>query len=190
MSTKVTYSWAPASQGSRTYHKFEHGPSGYGLCGVRLGLTIVTIYACAVPPDGARRCLKCEPKVRACVDCGSTTRKLDFPGPRDGQCHRKVKRARSAASHDAMVGKVYGLEPGDYERLYAFQGGRCYICEHAQGKRIRLAVDHDHVTGEVRGLLCKICNRLLGIAGDKPDLFQRGIAYLAAPPYRRMKEAD
>ena len=125
--------------------------------------------------------------MRTCKGCGSATRKLDFPGPRCGQCWRTEKKRRGAAAHEQMVQKEYGLEPGEYEALYALQGGRCAICQHAMGLKVRLAVDHDHATGRVRGLTCKICNRLIGIAGDKPDLFIRGINYLNHPPYDELQ---
>jgi len=46
------------------------------------------------------------------------------------------------------------------------------------GKLLRMAVDHDHITGEVRGLLCKRCNRALGILEDSIELLQRAIQYL------------
>ncbi|MDF3280889.1 endonuclease VII domain-containing protein [Gordonia sp. N1V] len=74
--------------------------------------------------------------------------------------------------------KVYGLLPGEYERLYLAQGGRCYACRRATGKTRRLSVDHDHRTGEVRGLLCRPCNTLLGRARDAVEFFQRFIDYL------------
>lgn len=72
------------------------------------------------------------------------------------------RMARTAKAHDTRVQKVYGLRPGEYQEMLDRQGGVCAIC----GKRpvtIRLAVDHDHETGRVRGLLCRRCNRALGL---------------------------
>jgi hypothetical protein len=79
---------------------------------------------------------------------------------------------------------VYGLGPGDYERIYAAQGGRCAICRRATGATKKLAVDHDHATGEVRGLLCSSCNRAIGHLRDDPEAFMRAQIYLVDPPAR------
>jgi hypothetical protein len=49
----------------------------------------------------------------------------------------------------------------DYDWLFEFGLGRCWICRQKETGR-RLAIDHDHVTGAVRGLLCTSCNVRLG----------------------------
>jgi hypothetical protein len=107
-----------------------------------------------------------------------------------------------AARHEAYVGKVYGLAPGEYARLLELQGGRCAIpgCR-ANGTRKRLAVDHDHDLARqhdhpddqacrdcVRGLLCSPHNYdLLGrFAGD----LHAALAYLDAPPARRLRSVS
>lgn len=58
------------------------------------------------------------------------------------------------------------MTPEEWEIVYAFQQGVCYVCGEPQpptkkGAK-RLATDHDHDTGEVRGLLCSRCNPVLG----------------------------
>lgn len=93
--------------------------------------------------------------------------------------------ARKKVSHEKMVGKTYGLPPGHYDALKAFQGGRCWICERATGRVKALAVDHDHVSGVVRGILCGVCNQLLGHLRDDPDRARRIAEYLENPPYQR-----
>lgn len=103
-------------------------------------------------------------------------------------CERAVKKERTAATHDAYVVKTYGLKPGDYQRLYEAQGGKCGFCGRATGQRKRLAVDHDHkccptlpACGKcVRGLACQTCNKIgFGrIARDDPAVLDRGAAYL------------
>lgn len=149
-------------------------------------------------------------KAHVCVDCKvwaeewaagtwtdvpppATPRPAPHGGPRSRRCtthHRAHRAATRSRRADARVVRVYGLAPGEYEQLLAFQGGTCAIptC-NASGKRKRLAVDHDHVTGEVRGLLCGPHNyELLGkYAGD----LQAGLDYLNNPPARaaRLKEA-
>lgn len=98
--------------------------------------------------------------------------------------HRKVTALRRAAEHDRKVRAVYGLGPGDYERLYAAQNGRCAGCRRATGRTKKLAVDHDHTTGEVRGLLCSGCNRAIGHLRDDAEAFFRLGLYLINPPAR------
>lgn len=118
----------------------------------------------------------------SCKSCGSGTRKLTPPGPRCASCHRALKAARKAASHEAYVLKTYGLKAGQYQALYEAQGGVCYICRRATGKTKKLAVDHDHRTGFVRGLTCSVDNKMLGHFRDDPEALDRAAEYLRNPP--------
>lgn len=77
----------------------------------------------------------------------------------------------------------YGLTLGQYEKIFADQGGACAICEcpesDMQYGRLRpLCIDHDHATGEIRGLLCNDCNRGIGFLGDDMSRLERAIHYL------------
>lgn len=74
----------------------------------------------------------------------------------------------------------YGIGVEEYDRLLADQGGTCAICRNLPRPGRDLCVDHNHLTGEVRGLLCDLCNRTLGQAGDDPDLLDRMARYLRA----------
>lgn len=135
--------------------------------------------------------------IHECIDCAALPvddrpprpRPAPHGGPRTRRCdtHKRawaaeVRRRR----HDARVAREYGLAPGEYDELLAFQGGTCAIpgCR-ATGKTKRLAVDHDHETGEPRGLLCGPHNYdLLGrFAGD----LQAGLDYLQNPPMARLR---
>jgi len=65
----------------------------------------------------------------------------------------------------------YGIQVGDYNRLFIEQSGRCAVCGiHQSELKKRLCVDHDHKTGKVRGLLCTRCNIILGFVHDDPNL--------------------
>lgn len=132
-----------------------------------------------------------------CVDCAALPRAQQprFPrvadkgGPRSRRCathqraHAKAQRARAA---EKRVQTVYGLGPGEYEALKAFQGGTCAFprCK-ATGARKRLAVDHDHDTGKPRGLLCVAHNYTL--LGRFVNDLQDALDYLSNPPYSRMR---
>lgn len=99
---------------------------------------------------------------------------------------RRCRPCVSKANHEKRVQDTYGLAEGDYERLLAAQGGKCFICHRKPGAK-RLAVDHNHETDEVRGLLCKACNRdVLGHLRDDPLALARAIEYLNDPPARRV----
>jgi hypothetical protein len=116
---------------------------------------------------------------KGCKDCEpGSKRPTPHPGPRCATHHRAFKRQQKANNHDRMVVKVYGIEPGEYERMYKEQGGVCFICRRANGRTKRLAVDHDHDTGLVRGLLCGPCNKFVGYVRNSADAFRRGAAYL------------
>lgn len=114
-------------------------------------------------------------------------RPAPFPGPRCATHNRAKRRASAARNHDRMVQRTYGLEPGEYEALLAFQGGRCAACLRATGQSKRLAVDHNHEDGSVRGILCGPCNQILGHGRDDPQYFERIINYLMSPPYSQMR---
>lgn len=78
--------------------------------------------------------------------------------------------------------KMYGLNPGEWDDMFAGQGGVCAVCSqpgtHDGGRG--LVVDHCHSSGHVRGLLCNSCNAALGMLRDDPALFLRAIEYLKA----------
>lgn len=112
------------------------------------------------------------------------------PGPRCTTHWRAEVRRRKAAAAERRDKNVYGLEKGEYARLYEFQLGHCALCRRATGASKRMAVDHDHASGAVRGIVCSPCNRYLGHARDRVDYFERAKAYLEYPPYARMLAGD
>lgn len=65
---------------------------------------------------------------------------------------------------------------------YNEQGGRCAICEKSLSKiqvdSHEQHLDHCHQTGQYRGLLCRACNHLLGLAGDRPEVLEAAAEYL------------
>lgn len=125
---------------------------------------------------------------RECKGCGSTTRKLDQPGPRCLACWRTVKKFRKLARQDLYQQKTFGITLEEGAELIEFQGGGCICMEWTgyNGATRALSTDHDHRTGEIRGKLCKHCNDLLGRVGDDPKYFGRMMAYLTNPPAKRL----
>ena len=106
-----------------------------------------------------------------CIDCG--------PVPSWYLKGRRCAGCKARHDRDRRVTATYQLEPGGYERLFDYQGGRCAICRNAPTGRRRLVVDHNHRTGAVRGLLCDRCNHdLLGGAHDDVMLLARAVLYI------------
>jgi len=71
----------------------------------------------------------------------------------------------------------HGITPEEFWAMYEEQDGTCPVCDkaiNAEGS----AIDHNHETGEVRGILCKSCNRALGLLGDSPETMARAEEYL------------
>jgi Recombination endonuclease VII len=126
---------------------------------------------------------------RRCVDCIAegvgTARPIHRDaGPRRPRCtthHRAAKKRSQSLAHARRIENGYGITAEAYWRLYAAQGGRCAVCQRANGKSKRLAVDHDHVTGRVRGLLCTTCNVII-IGRYTVEALQRAIDYRSKPP--------
>lgn len=124
---------------------------------------------------------------KPCKDCGGKKSPSVDKELRCLKCKRAKRTADKSRSHELRVGKVYGLEPGDYAKLYEDQGGKCPICLIATGASKKLAVDHNHKIEEfgkisVRGLLNSQCNQLIGLARDNPEFFLRVYEYLTNPP--------
>jgi hypothetical protein len=138
------------------------------------------------------------PRGKECKDCKAERERRGLPYPANprpikagtgGRCHThgvQAKRLSKAGAHERRVQKVYGLQPGEYGRIYLYQGQVCAICGRATGATRALSVDHDHATGLVRGLLCRPCNDLLGHIRDQVSVARRIVRYLLSPPAREL----
>ena len=121
----------------------------------------------------------------SCKDCGSTTKKLTYAGPRCAGCWRTESKRRKAKAHDKRMCEVYGLNPGEYVRILEAQNFACAVC--LKQFPYMLDLDHDHKTGIVRGLLCKSDNRkVLPYAKDDPKRLRAAAEYLENPPAVRV----
>lgn len=71
----------------------------------------------------------------------------------------------------------YGIAPEQLVDAFERQKCSCAIC----GVQLTLmgsAIDHNHATGEFRGVLCRQCNRALGMFKDSPVTLRRALEYL------------
>lgn len=76
----------------------------------------------------------------------------------------------------------YDIHISELFDMYNIQDGKCCICS----KEIDIedsAIDHNHITGEFRGILCKICNRGLGMFRDNPNILLSAYQYLINKGY-------
>jgi hypothetical protein len=96
---------------------------------------------------------------------------------RDMMRQRRADGRTTSAPYDraARLRNLYGITEEDYDRMLAEQGGGCAVCGKAPDPGRFLDVDHDHKTDRVRGLLCRGCNRMLGII--EGPLFDALLAY-------------
>ena len=69
----------------------------------------------------------------------------------------------------------YGMDIGEYHRLYAEQKGQCPICKDTYKM---LVIDHDHLLNKFRGLICRRCNVLLGMARDNTQTLINALGYM------------
>lgn len=73
--------------------------------------------------------------------------------------------------------KRRGITPEDLIEKFEFQNEKCAICQ-CSITIIDSAIDHNHKTNEFRGVLCKTCNRALGLFGDSPRVILSAYEYL------------
>ena len=95
--------------------------------------------------------------------------------------NRRYKNGRPSQCKECASDKQremkYGLSRAQYDRMLRRQGGQCAVCSNASGD-INLVVDHSHHTGKVRGILCRSCNTMLGLAGDRTETLKSAIRYI------------
>lgn len=98
------------------------------------------------------------------------------------QRHLEIQREYSARNRERKrvkdLERRYGLTVVEYDALAEAQGHVCAVCQQGCDSGHRLSVDHCHDTGRVRGLLCKKCNRAIGLLGDTPEGLRAAADYL------------
>jgi hypothetical protein len=93
---------------------------------------------------------------------------------------KKVKVKLSP--REARLKRLYGLEPGDYEKILEYQNGLCFICKRLPKEGKNLHVDHNHKTGQTRGLLCWQDNGALAKFKEDTCRLHNAEEYLTHPP--------
>lgn len=106
------------------------------------------------------------------------TRRENGKQPAYMEVYRKEKAAAIAYTAWKYKLKDYGINEEDYNAMLKEQCGVCALCHKEDPQGIRLAIDHNHATGKVRALLCGLCNKMIGLAQEKPTVLQRAASYL------------
>lgn len=94
-----------------------------------------------------------------------------------GYCQKCWKKNRNLKAK-------YNIGIPDLLRLWEEAGRCCEICSKPLKSGMELDsgtsahIDHDHKTGEIRGILCRNCNRGLGLLGDNLNTINRARGYL------------
>lgn len=109
---------------------------------------------------------------------GRSCRRCDRREKRVYDAHYRIEYSKKNpdVQKRANLKSSYGLSLEAWEAMHSAQSGKCAICGRVPPKG--LDVDHCHTSGEVRGLLCRRCNRLLGMAMDSPDVLVSAATYL------------
>ena len=151
--------------------------------------------------------------LRRCRSCDIEQALDQFPfhdGYRTGNCRTcRAKRRRAyrealswsvrERALDVMAAWGLGLRRDEIEAQRAKQDGKCAICSvHlVRGRGLTgQNVDHDHTSFTPRGLICKECNRRLGlfeeVQGYPPEYVAKLVKYLADPPWQfnRVQDVD
>ena len=139
-------------------------------------------------------------KTKICTNCNTEKPKSEFKNRGGNQkhllkswcktCHYKhhkswvdsnPEKVRTYRAKDKWTLKKrtarHGISEEDFWSMYENQDGSCVICDKAIQAEDS-AIDHNHQTGEVRGILCKSCNRGLGLLGDSVENLKRAVEYL------------
>lgn len=74
--------------------------------------------------------------------------------------------------------KRYNLSLQDFEDMLGIQENKCSICNNTFTNKNIPCVDHCHISKQVRSLLCKWCNRALGLFKDDPTICKMAAQYL------------
>jgi len=105
---------------------------------------------------------------------------------RDYRCIecRKLQRTKHNVKFRNNILKFrYNITVDDYNKLFKKQKGLCRICRESETLKYKdnitnLSVDHCHKTGKVRGLLCRKCNKAIGLFKENVHYLKRVIKYL------------
>jgi hypothetical protein len=107
---------------------------------------------------------------------------LTHPGEIEA-ARERMRKVPRATMRDRALRYAYGVDTAWYNAKLEEQDGVCAIhggpeTATIKGKLLRLAVDHCHDTGKPRALLCRDCNRAIGLLRHDPVIADAASTYL------------
>lgn len=91
-------------------------------------------------------------------------------------CHSAKSQVKAQKNH---LRRKYNISLEEYQSKLEKQKYCCALCGKTQEEeKSALCVDHNHETGQIRDLLCRVCNRALGLFKDSPELLRDAAEYL------------
>ncbi len=152
-------------------------------------------------------CFTCRtvPKEKICIFCKVSKPILEFPNRTGKQKHlfdsrcKECKKIENTTWRKDNLDKVLEYREKDKWNLKKRCARRnitekeflnkldeqkhlCKICETSICISDS-AIDHNHETGYFRGILCKTCNRALGLFKDSPKVLESALDYLMLEGY-------
>ena len=139
-----------------------------------------------------KKCTVCK-ESKSVTEYYKDSRSKDSYSYRCRDCEKKARikyRKGSRESYLKSVRKnyrkrVYGLNEEAFKEIWLKQGGKCPVCEkeltdelgtkHLPSKAV---IDHCHDTGKIRGILCTMCNKGIGLLGDRRETIVKALKYL------------
>lgn len=113
--------------------------------------------------------------------------KISVKRPRKSPKHghfENIKPATPEYRKNVSLLRSFGISYDDFLIMKDNCNNLCNICNthekimSKKGKLHNLSVDHCHETGKIRGLLCRSCNKGIGLFDDNVILIKNAILYL------------
>ena len=98
----------------------------------------------------------------------------------DAERAREIRNQDVVKLHNWKRCGIVDFTIENYRELFIKQEGKCATCKtHRDDLKEDLSADHNHKTGKIRKLLCRRCNRVLGLVDDDVELLEEMIQYLS-----------
>lgn len=120
--------------------------------------------------------------MKTCNSCTTDKPLSDFYNNgkwKQGSCKPCLIKKNNKVAQKNHLKRKYNLSLEEFHEKLENQKYCCALCGKTQeDEGSFLCVDHNHDTGKVRDLLCRVCNRALGLFKDNPELLRKAAEYI------------
>lgn len=120
--------------------------------------------------------------MRTCKTCNEEKQLSEYYNNgrwKQGSCKPCLIKKNNKVAQKNHLKRKYNLSLEEFNEKLQNQNYCCALCGKTQEEeKSNLCVDHDHETGKVRDLLCRVCNRALGLFKDNPQLLRLAAEYI------------